>query len=375
MAGEALRVIDPYYTPPELARAMVDLIPNTLHVGSVADFAAGEGSLLHAASLKWPQASIHANDLSPAVSRCLEKFSPNWNVSCVDFLNNKSTSRAKFYAVHSSIDVVLINPPFSERGRRLVSWSDMGFDFVSGIATAFLYKALTYISSEGVLVAVLPDGCLVSVRDERAWKAIRQSFDVEVIQDNSRSAFKGVSARTSLVRIRRSVDIARYDVTAVHLTDILNSFKVIRGTVQMHKIPATPRSGASLPLIHTSQLLNGEIEFMNTPYVKLPATISGPAVLFPRVGRVTPQKVGILRGSDQVVMSDCTLGVQCINEQEARDLRTGIVAHWPTFAQAYRGTGAPFITVIRATEVLGPIVRSLRTDSKYHPENIYFSAQ
>lgn len=371
-------MIDAYYTPPELARAMVDLIPNSLEARSAADFAAGEGSLLYAAAQKWPQAVIHANDLSPTVSRRLERFSPHWHVSCTDFLNDESASLAKFYAARGSIDVVLINPPFSERGRRLISWSDMGFDFVSGIATAFLYKALTYISSNGVLVAVLPDGCLVSVRDERAWNVIHQLFHVEVIQDNSRSAFKGASARTSLVRIRRrNVDINRRNVTTVQLPNTLKSFKVIRGTVQMHKIPKAI-SGAGLPLIHTSQLVGGRIELVNSQHVQLPPAIDGPGVLFPRVGRVTPQKIGILRRSDQVVLSDCILGVKCKNEQQAIDLRDAILLNWSKFAQAYRGTGAPYITVVRATEILKPLVRSLKdreNNDNYPLENTHFSAK
>jgi predicted RNA methylase len=356
-------VIDPYYTPPELAQVMVDLVPSTLNPKVIADFAAGEGSLLHAALKKWPKASVYANDLAPTVSRRLQRQNPCWKVSCTDFLSSKSTSRAKYCSKQKQIDLVLINPPFSERGRSPVSWRDMGFDFNSGIATAFLYKALAYVSATGTLVAVLPDGCLTSVRDELAWRTIRQSFDVEVIRDNSSSAFKGVCARTSVVRIHRH---------KFHSTSIKSSvpfpipesnaenFNVVRGKLGMHEIRKKQYGNTSLPLIHSSQLLGGEVNLMSAARIIRPASITGAAVLFPRVGRVTPEKVGVLAKNIKVVLSDCVLGIECSSEQEAKALRDEIIRQWPIFAQAYRGTGAPYITVNRAIEVLSPIVISAR---------------
>lgn len=363
-------MIDPYYTPPELAQVMVDLVPKSLRVKSIADFAAGEGSLLHAALTRWPKAVIYANDLSKVITRRLARLNPNWEISTSNFLETRSTSRAKFNSQRNQIDLILINPPFSERSRRPISWLDMGADLSSGVTMAFLYKSLNYLSPRGLLVAVLPDGCLASERDKKAWEEIYKSFEVEVIRDNCKSAFKGVSARTSLVRVqKRQTCTPKINLFISRHDDMHVEFDVIRGRTQMHRFSPVQVEGVGLPLVHTSELLDGTVALRGAPRVAPHASITGSAVLFPRVGRVTPQKVAILRHGDQVVLSDCVLGVMCKDDKEACTLRNEIIAHWAIFANAYRGTGAPYITVSRANEVLRPIIRGLRDkNTTYLPD-------
>ena len=51
-------MIDQFYTPPELASVLVGCLPKSFQPKVVADFAAGEGSLLTAAQSRWPPAGF-----------------------------------------------------------------------------------------------------------------------------------------------------------------------------------------------------------------------------------------------------------------------------------------------------------------------------
>ena len=64
-------MIDKHYTSKELAEALVGFLPPDFKPDRVADFAAGEGSLLDASQSKWPEIDVIANDLSLPTVRFL----------------------------------------------------------------------------------------------------------------------------------------------------------------------------------------------------------------------------------------------------------------------------------------------------------------
>ena len=215
------------------------------------------------------------------------------------------------------------------------------------IAMAFVVNSIPFLRPDGTILAVLPDGCLVSKHDEPLWRALRKQFKVEVIRDNARSAFQGVRARTCLVRITKlSMPEAATEHVAIPLALAL---AIVRGRVQMHSRKVVS-SRAGKPLVHTNHLLNGTVTSSGEHVVG--AVLTGPALLFPRVGLVTPGKLCVLGKGRRVTLSDCVLGVACESETEVELLRQMVLADWPTFASAYRGTGAPYITLERASMVL-----------------------
>jgi hypothetical protein len=195
----------------------------------------------------------------------------------------------------------------------------------------------------------------VSKQDEAAWRALRTQFNVEVIRDNSKSAFHGVRARTCLVRMTKLH--SRLTVAQEHTSPLAST--ISRGRVQMHSRQVVSAKQGR-PLVHTSNLLNGTVTFSGEHV--LGAVLTGPAVLFPRVGLVTPGKLCLLRAGQQVTLSDCVLGVACESEADAEYLKHVVLAAWPTFASAYRGTGAPYITVERAAAVVAKISSAERSE-------------
>jgi hypothetical protein len=346
--------MDRFYTSPELADTLVGMTKKRRRTITVADFACGEGSLLLAAERRWPLASMIANDVSAQAIASIRRNRPQWQSTCADFLNPRSVRSSALRHHLGNVDLILLNPPFSRRDRRTYKVVLGGEELHASIALAFVVNSLPFLRSSGVILAVLPDGCLVGKHDEPVWKALRKQFKVEVIRDNSRSAFCGVSARTCLVRMTK----LQKQAALVLGTAAQDGPRILRGRVQMHsRKVVSARLGQ--PLVHTSHLFAGAVtdsgECVEGPVV------AGPALLFPRVGLVTPGKLCVLGADRRVVLSDCVLAVSYKSETEVEAMRCRVLAEWPAFASAYRGTGAPYITLERASTVLSEIIAAGRS--------------
>ena len=345
--------MDRFYTSPELADTLVGLTKKRRRTIAIADFACGEGSLLLAAERRWPLASMIANDVSAQAIASVRRNCPQWQSACADFLNPRSVRSSALRQHLGGVDLVLLNPPFTRRDRRTYRVDFGGEELHASIALAFVVNSLPFLRSSGVVLAVLPDGCLVGKHDEPVWQALRRQFKVEVIRDNSRSTFHGVSARTCLVRMTKLEKLAMPALGGA----AQGGLRIFRGRIQMHsRKVVSARLGQ--PLVHTSHLLAGAVtnsgECVEGPFV------TGPALLFPRVGLVTPGKLCVLGAGRCVTLSDCVLAVACKSETEANALRRRVLAAWPAFASAYRGTGAPYITLERASTVLSEIAECWR---------------
>jgi predicted RNA methylase len=353
-------MIDQHYTSSELAKTMIEAIPKKTIPRSIADFSAGEGSLLKSAKSKWPAAKVFANDWSKQSAALLRRTYPRWAVSAADFLNARSVQASSFFAQKGKIDLVLINPPFSERGRERWEIQIEDRAVPCGSTIAFLANALAFLSPSGILLAILPDGCLSSIRDKAAWELINSHFKVEILRDNSRSAFSGVSARTSLVRISQNSEASSINASPTSKAQF-TPLLLMRGQCQMHRLEEF-KSSSGLPLVHSTQLRSGSV-LAGGILVDHHASITGPAVLFPRVGRVSPEKVSLLDGNMRIVMSDCVVALPCRTLQEAIDMRKAILENWAHFASIYRGTGAPYLTLETAEGLLSPWLSTIRAAS------------
>ena len=80
-------------------------------------------------------------------------------------------------------------------------------------------------------------------------------------------------------------------------------------------------------------------------------TISGPAILIPRVGRPSVSKV-VLIGEEKVVLSDCVIALRTTPPGSEVELAREIKRNWLTFQQIYGGSCAPYTTIRRIREML-----------------------
>jgi tRNA1(Val) A37 N6-methylase TrmN6 len=347
--------MDCFYTSPELADALISLAAPSRRQITIADFACGEGSLVLAAERRWPAARMIANDVSAPMVARVRKLRPGWTLSCADFINRRSVSSSALRHHFECVDLVVLNPPFSRKDKRTYSVQLDGEYFSASIALTFVVKSIPFLRPSGVILAVLPDGCLVGLHDQPVWEALKRQFRVEIIRDNARSAFQGVRARTCLVRMTK---LDRVQSVAVDRTaSIDRRLNVVRGICQMHS-RKTVHASDGAQLVHTSHLQAGQVK-CSDEYVT-GRVLQGPALLFPRVGLVTAGKLCVLGAGAQVVLSDCVLAVKCLSQTAANSLRRQILATWPKFASGYRGTGAPYITVQRASALLAELMSTGR---------------
>jgi hypothetical protein len=338
-------MIDAHYTPTEIAKTLLKSLPKSFKASAIADFSGGDGALLREAGFVFPEAKVFYNDISAKQSKIISERESSWRVSCADFTSSRSVAKSKF-AKHENgeINLILLNPPFSQRGLRPLLVNVDGENIYASVALAFVVRALKYLSSNGYLLAVLPLGCFDRRIDNDAWNFIRRKFSVCLISDLDASAFPSANARTRLVRISRSSAQDEVDgCTGIEIAEF--SGKLVRGSFQMHNLGKRSLDSC-FPLVHTSHLRGAKV-IDGLPKASWHSTVTGPALLFPRVGKVTIEKLCVLSSNRTVVISDCIFALACKSERGAHSVRNKIVAAWPQFWSLYGGTGAPYTTKIK----------------------------
>ena len=331
-------MIDAYYTPDHLANAMIRLV--TSQPKTVADFAAGNGALLSAATKRWPQAKIVASDCCDVAIRRLRSRKKDWRITKVDFISELSRARSKILTdATEKIDLVLLNPPFSCRGASKFESEFHGNKCVSSLALTFVVVAARYLSENGEIVAMLPESVLESQKDRDTLNLLKEKFVVRVGTRAKRGEFEDCHAKCVAVRFskrkkRRAVNVRNKRVTPS--IDVI----LVRGSVPLHLDTGSERTLVhSTDLIDHRVILNGHVACANRP------SVIGPCVLIHRVGMPKLEKIAIYKRRKRVVLSDCVIGIQCDSLEGALWLHAKMCETSKQFLELYKGTCAPYITL------------------------------
>jgi len=343
--------MDVHYTPHTLASKLVASAPD-LRPLVVADLCAGRGDLLLQAEAAWPQAKFAAVDIDRTSVRRLQRLRKNWHIGRCDLQNPRSRSRSSVLRhVGRRISLLLLNPPFSCRGSaRLKAHTPHGYMYTS-TAMYFLVTSLGYLHESGSAVAVLPHGVLHNQKDSAAWLYIQSRYSVTVVDRPRPGAFPRSSASTVIVRLSPvchntanpkalPTPTVRPDRVTVHLT---------RGCQPLYRL--RPPSDGPI-LVHSTDLRDATVYLNGRRSAHVQRAISAPAVLIPRVGRITKNKIAMLDSSTPVVMSDCVIGLRTRSPKDAREVRKRLIDAFPVLKAQYVGTGAPFVTIRRLRAVL-----------------------
>ncbi len=349
---------DVIYTPAPIAQQLVDAARSSFN-GYIADFTAGDGSLLVQARTRWPEGKIAATDLDRhAIGRLLIQIPDAFTGTC-NFLRCASRRNCKVLrTVKGQVSLVLLNPPFSCRGARTVHTRFGDVDVRCSTAMAFVLGALDYLDPNGELIAVLPASCLTSIKDRTAREILISRFAFEIVDRISKYAFKGHVASCCVVKLitRRNAPALNGETVTLtahegssavsHIVPFLPyDVRVVRGSVQMHSLIIGSENN-SLPLIHTTELKAGTVSLPHGRLSdKIERALQGPAVLLPRVGRPDANKVCVWNGDIPLVLSDCIIALCCRSAAAARSLRDVICASWPAFSSLYGGTGAKYLVL------------------------------
>ncbi|WP_252513044.1 SAM-dependent methyltransferase, partial [Acinetobacter bereziniae] len=214
-------------------------------------------------------------------------------------------------------------------------------DISSGIALFFIYKSLTYLTEDGQILAILPNGCFSTERDALGLKYIQNSYNFEKFEIKNTRIFHKARPNTSIIRITKQKSIFKKlssPPPSVH-SDHLKTFKIFRGNIQLHK---KTTSGLT-PLLHTTSLKNKNLEPINYICSHLP-TIKGRMLLIPRVGNFNKNHIISYYSKNNIYLSDCLFSIECKNLKESILLKKYIFNNWESFTALYNGSGAKFIT-------------------------------
>jgi len=136
-----------------------------------------------------------------------------------------------------------------------------------------------------------------------------------------------------------------------------NASEDLRWTVVRGALPgATPSADTGAPaFVHSTELVNGQVT-LTRGGIKGERTVTGPAILIPRVGRPSSAKICWLEAGTEVVLSDCVIAVQAQRGSDLESLRDWLSSNWPMLEAQYVGSCARYITVLRLRDLLAKAV-------------------
>jgi len=339
--------VDRIYTPTDFARKLAHSAAGSCP-STIADFAVGDGALLAAALERWPLARLHGFDIDQGALENLGSRFPGMEVAQVDFLEASARLECNaLVALLGKCDLVLLNPPFSSRGRKSVKTEFMGTIHQCSKAFAFLVRSLDYLSVKGELIAIIPKSCLTSQLDRAICKSVIEQFSLEQIGHEHKSIFRGHAVSVLIVKARRLKGTQK-------APDIFNSaglkpeyqeefsVKVLRGTFPVHSYS---RRLGSFPLVHTTELKNGEIVGEKARVINWSRSVSGRSLLLPRVGKPDRRKLVLKSTSDCIVISDCIYALATSPCGFEVKLFDKIFESWGHLEDLYYGSCAPYLTL------------------------------
>lgn len=345
---------DSHCTPTEIAEIMV-AHGRLQRSGIVADLTAGEGGLLAAARRRWPNAPIVATDVNPNAVARLRRSYPDWSSGRVNLLQDRSRLRCRALRdLKEKISLLLMNPPFTSRGgsRNRVDVGDAQV-VACGAALSFVLTAIQYLAPDGQVVAILPVGSLHNQKDAEAWRYLLGRFAVEILEHVGKRSFPRCAASSAIVRLSQQRTTKKKslgcEVPQLSSSPDLRGIEIIRGTCPVHSMPNErrgPRLVHSTDLRNTTVILNGHRGYGHY------RCVDGPAVLLPRVGRLTPEKIGILPSAQYVMISDCVIALKTERMPTAKRLHKTLHDNFDRLAEGYVGTGAPHVTLRRLQAIL-----------------------
>jgi hypothetical protein len=342
--------MDRHYTPSDLARRFVKQLPD-LSPRFVADFAAGEGALLHAARERWPSCGLIATDINHSVIHSLSREFKNSDVGRCDFLSERSQLASPLLRrMRGHVPLVLINPPFSCRGGRRYHVDYFGTTISCSIAMAFVILSVRYLSADGCIVAILPSSCLTSAKDGPARDLLSQHFAISKFGGALPYDFQDCRVEVAFVALTKRLTPGQSGLVQSPLTDLRPApksspqfnIKIGRGQLSMHRVRRMTKGGRT-PLIHTTELRNGAVDVSARLIRTQKCMIRGPAIFFPRVGKPDFRKLCFYDGK-AVAISDCIIAIQGPRDA-LMTLYQAMKRNWPSIAVRYVGSCAKYLTL------------------------------
>ena len=342
-------MIDPFYTPTPLATKLADYV-DINQVNRIADFCIGDGELIRAVRIKYPDAKCYGVDICNDVIANLKEKHPDWTLAVCDFENNESVNKVDFIR-DKLFDLVMMNPPFTCKGSIVETIEFEGQVFKVSTAMKFVMRALVHLSVEGGLYAILPISCVYSDKDKKAWNYLRQHHYAYILEEPERVYFSKKCSPCIVLIYAGNRDIRRTCQNNMNPFLDLPVKDVVRGAIRMQGLKVSKSKNAKR-LIHTTNMQNGKLVKVKK-ILTLYNTVSGYGVAIPRVCNPNRSKIVVLDNQKEYVLSDCVVLLKTRTVEESKEVRERILEHWSAFEQLYKGTGARYTTVGRLKSAFG----------------------
>lgn len=346
-------MVDKYYTPPEIAHSIVEAVPETESVSTVVDPTCGYGSLLDAADLCFPDASIIGFDIDKNAIDKVKNIHSTWYLDSIDITNESSRSKSSLFNEINNIDVVLLNPPFSmgTEGYAKRIHTEQG---IISCSRAFYYVLICIkcFSPNVGLFCLLPESTMFSELDSKVRDLLSENYSIEIVDNVNRSQFKGSNANTLIVSIVKDksdnnhIDYVSHNNTTCDLNGLM-----VRGGLQVHE--RNKKNDGKARFLHTSHFCyvkDGSLEQL--PHVEPinRGLVKGEMVVLPRVGNPSSYEPLVLKSKNLIQLSDCVVALFPVDETSTSDI-VRIVSSIG-MSNIYKGTGPKYVTLRRLTSLL-----------------------
>lgn len=341
--------IDAYYTPPWLAQEVAEALPAAV-AGRVLDPTVGGGALLAAASKRFGDSvSPLGIDVDRDAVLELRSREPKWTISRANVLVPASRrASAAWKLATSELEAVVLNPPFSQRGMGGQHLRIGAFAGRVAPSLKFLGEALNGLHPRYGFFAILPEGAIEAERHQGVWEEIRRAFTVELIHRFRPSSFRGARVSTALVHVASGASPSRQPprFEGLAIPCACRCVEVVRGRVPVHSV-ARSEPLDPVPFLHTTSI--GVMR--RAPEWAAPRALAdhAPFVVINRVGRwVSPFAVEV----GTLVLSDCLIALRPRDRFALGALHADLQTHASEIQDAYKGTGAPYLTLSRVVALL-----------------------
>lgn len=343
--------LDQYFTPVPVARRLVEAVKLPGKAMSCADPTCGSGNLLTACEDVLEGVSCLGVDRDLRVIRRLRRTYPHWRLSAADLLCDRSMRSTAMHKARQDIDLLALNPPFTQCQRKFVEISFCGAQMRASTAMGYLLRSLDILRPRFGAVAILPESLLYSDIDREARSALATNFQIRELFELRSSAFSGARARTVAVQVFPYSRTAR-DLPAVKPL-AGEELIIVRGSMPFHDV----RVGESgIPFIHTTDLLSLATGDRQPAFFSRleNRSVFGWQLLLPRVGLPRQSAVVPVFIRKRSELSDCVIALGA-GLAALEQLTKAIHLNWDSYCGLYRGTGARYITLSRLMDWLGEI--------------------
>lgn len=338
---------DKYYTPPAVANRAFECAKITTQPLICADTACGSGSLLSAAQDVLQAKYCIGIDKDREIIHQLRRERPEWRLYIGDLLKRHRAPPINFPGAAYSVDLLVLNPPFSLGSKKFVSVNYSGQPIKCSVAMAHILRSLELFTPTQGAIAVVPESLLYSDTDQSAREILEKSFSMSEFQQLSIYTFRGARVNSSFVQIGTKFHGTRAQKKDVYSGSTISTL-VVRGGLPMHTFK---RVDSGIKVIHSTSLKSIAIKgfSVTTDFTSAAAKgrIIGWMLLIPRVGVPKDEAFRAVYSTNEVQLSDCVIGMQFKTKDEALHAQSRVLANWQSLINLYRGTGARYITISR----------------------------